>query len=328
MDQAAALAGILGLRVRPDFSGSHRVDHSNRGQTHDGWAALHHSGGTHLWCDDCRADAASDSQRWIGVYASANGNRYWEIGRVALTGTGVRIPRGLFEDATGRVWFSCDGEAGKGTYTTTVMELRGLFREERSDNIAPAYFVDFANGSDAADGQTATTAWKTVRNVFGSNVVTPGARIVVSAGTSTENGVSVIDYLANASPARDASRRIQISGQGRSKTEVVISGAAEGWKDGTSAKTWAIEVTDMTVRSADATKSVIWDNATATSGVPSWIFRDAQIGDTVVGASRTLYLRSAAVTVIRSIVANIPNNTKYTMFIDGTATATLHASSL
>jgi len=48
----------------------------------------------------------------------------------------------------------------------------------------------------------------------------------------------------------------------------------------------------------------------------------------VVGASRTLYLRSAAVTVFRSIVANIPNNTKYTMYIDGTATATLHASSI
>ncbi len=313
-------------RVRPDFSGSHRVDHSNRGQNHDGWAALHHSGGTHLWCDDCRADAAADTQRWIGIYASANGNRYWEIGRVALTGTGVRIPRGFFEDEAGRVWFSCDGEAGKGTYTTTVMELRGLFREEQSDNIAPAYFVDFAAGSDAADGRTAATAWKTVRNVFGSNVVTPGARIVVSAGTSTENGVSVIDYLANASPARDASRRIQISGQGRLATEVVISGATEGWKDGTTSKTWAIEVTDMTVRSADASKSVIWDNATATGGVPSWIFRDAQIGDIAVGASRTLYLRSAAATVIRSVVANISNSTKYTMYIDGTATATLHAS--
>lgn len=313
-------------RVRPDFSGSHRVDHSNRGQNHDGWAALHHSGGTHLWCDDCRADAASDSQRWIGIYASANGNRYWEIGRVALTGTGVRIPRGLFEDATGRVWFSCDGEAGKGTYTTTVMELRGLFREEQSDNLAPVYFVDFATGSNAADGQTAASAWKTVRNVFGSNVVTPGARIVVSAGTSTENGVSVIDYLANASPARDASRRIQISGQGRSKTEVVISGATEGWKDGTSAKTWAIEVTDMTVRSADATKSVIWDNATATGGVPSWIFRDAQIGDMVVGASRAVYLRTAAAKAIRSTIANITNSTKYTLYIDGTATIDMQSS--
>jgi hypothetical protein len=319
-----AIGGIW--RVRPDFTGSHRVDHSNLGQNHDGWAALHHSGGTHLWCDDCRADAANDTQRWIGIYASANGNRYWEIGRVALTGTGVKIPRGFFEDEAGRVWFSCDGEAGKGTYATTVMELRGLFREEQSDNIAPAYFVDFAAGSDAADGQTAATAWKTVRNVFGSNVVTPGARIVVSAGSSTENGVSTIDYLANASTARDASRRIQISGQGRLATEVVISGATEGWKDGTTSKTWAIEVTDMTVRSADAAKSVIWDNATATGGVPSWIFRDAQIGDIAVGASRTLYLRSAAATVIRSVVANISNSTKYTMYLDGTATATLHAS--
>ncbi len=109
-------------------------------------------------------------------------------------------------------------------------------------------------------------------------------------------------------------------------TEVVISGATEGWKDGTTSKTWAIEVTDMTVRSADASKSVIWDNATATGGVPSWIFRDAQIGDIAVGASRTLYLRSAAATVIRSVVANISNSTKYTMYIDGTATATLHAS--
>lgn len=313
-------------RVRPDFSGSHRVDHSNLGQNHDGWAALHHSGGTHLWCDDCRADAANDTQRWIGIYASANGNRYWEIGRVALTGTDVKIPRGFFEDEAGRVWFSCDGEAGKGTYATTVMELRGLFREEQSDNIAPAYFVDFAAGSDAADGKTAATAWKTVRNVFGSNVVTPGARIVVSAGSSTENGVSTIDYLANASPARDASRRIQISGQGRLATEVVISGATEGWKDGTTSKTWAIEVTDMTVRSADAAKSVIWDNATATGGVPTWLFRDAQIGDMVVGASRAVYLRTAAAKAIRSTIANITSSTKYTMYIDGTATIDLQSS--
>jgi len=206
------------------------------------------------------------------------------------------------------------------------MELRGLFREEQSDNIAPAYFVDLANGSDAANGQTAATAWKSVRTLFGSNVVTAGSRVVVSAGSSTENGVNAIDYLSNASPARDATRKIQITGQGRSATEVVISGAIEGWKDANTAKTWSVEIGEMTVRQSDATKSVIWDNATATGGVPSWIFRDAQIGDMVVGSSRAVYLRTAAAKVIRSVIANIANSTKYTMYVDGTATVELMSS--
>ena len=312
-------------RCKPDFSQSHRVDHTNRGQNHDGWAALRTSGGTHIWCDDCRADAVTSTQRFIGLYASANGNRYFEIGRIALAGTGVKIPRGFFE-AGGNVWFSCDGEAGKGAYNTTVFKLSGKFREERPDNLAPAYFVDFANGSDAANGYGQATAWKTARNLFGSNRVTHGARIVLSDGTSTENGVSTIDYAANATPAVDTTRPIQISGQGRDSTVVVLSGAVEGWKDASAAKTWAVELCAMTLRQSDPTKAVLWDNASPTGGTPEWVIRDAQIGNQTVGASRALYLRGSAARVIRSTIANISDSTKYNLYIDGAATVDLQAS--
>ena len=314
-------------RCRADFSQSHRVDHSNRGQNHDGWSALLTSDGTHIWCDDCRADAVTTTQRYIGLYASSNGNRYFEIGRVALAGTDVKIPRGFFE-AGGNVWFSCDGEAGKGAYNTTVFELRGKFREERPDCLAPAYFVDFATGSDAANGYGRSTAWKTARNLFGSNRVTHGARIVLSAGTSTENGVSVIDYAANATPAADTSRPIQISGQGIDATTVVLSGAIEGWKDATPAKTWAVELCAMTLRQSDSTKAVLWDNANPTGGTPEWVVREARIGDTTTGASRALYLRGAAARVVRSQVCNISDTAKYALYVDGAATLTITASQI
>ena len=314
-------------RCRPDFSMSHRVDHANRGQNHDGWAALLASDGTHLWCDDCRADATLPSQRYIGIYGSANGNQYFEIGRIALTGTGVKIPRGFFE-AGGAIWFSCDGEAGKGAYSTTVMRLSGRFREERPDNLAPAYFVNFAGGSDAADGYGQASAWKTARNLFGSNRVTHGARIVLSAGTSTENGVSTIDYAANASAATDTSRHIQISGAGMDATAVVLSGATEGWRDASAAKTWAVELCAMTLRQSDATKAVLWDNANPTGGTPEWVVREARIGDTSVGSSRALYLRGSVVRVVRSQVCNISDSVKYALYTDGSAMLEITASQI
>ena len=314
-------------RCGPDFSMSHRVDHANRGQNHDGWTALLASDGTHLWCDDCRDDATPPSQRYIGIYGSANGNQYFEIGRIALTGTGVKIPRGFFE-AGGAIWFSCDGEAGKGAYSTTVMRLSGRFREERPDNLAPAYFVNFAGGSDAADGHGQASAWKTARNLFGGNRVTHGARIVLSAGTSTENGVSTIDYAANASAATDTSRHIQISGAGMDATAVVLSGATEGWKDASAAKTWAVELCAMTLRQSDATKAVLWDNANPTGGTPEWVVREARIGDTSVGSSRALYLRGSVVRVVRSQVCNISDSAKYALYTDGSAMLEITASQI
>lgn len=318
-----AIGGIW--RCRPDFSGSHRVDHSNRGQNHDGWAALLASDGTHIWCDDARADAVTPSQRFIGLYASANGNRYWEIGRIALAGSGVQIPRGFFE-AGGNVWFCCDGEAGKGAYNTTVMQLSGKFREERPDCVAPAYFVDFATGNDANDGYGQATAWKTARNLFGSNKVTHGARIVLSAGTSTENGVSVIDYAANATPAVDTGRPVQISGQGRSSTVVVLSGATEGWRDGTATKAFDVEICGMTLRQSDATKFTLADGSTAVAGLQKWTLRDAQIGDAATGSSRTAYIRCATVNAYRSVIANVADGAKFAIHASSTGVVNLFAS--
>ena len=318
-----AIGGIW--RVRPDFTGSHRVDHSNRGQNHDGWAALLASDGTHIWCDDARADAVTGSQRFIGLYASSNGNRYWEIGRIALAGSDVQIPRGFFE-AGGNVWFSCDGEAGKGAYNTTVMQLAGKFREERPDCVAPAYFVDFANGNDAADGYGQATAWKTARNLFGSNRVTHGARIILSAGTSTENGVATIDYAANATPAADTGRPIQITGQGRSSTIVVLSGATEGWRDSTNTKAFDVEIGSMTLRQSDATKFTLADGSTAVAGLQKWTLRDAQVGDTATGSSRTAYIRCATVTAYRSVIANISDGAKFAIHASSTGVVNLFSS--
>lgn len=314
-------------RCRHDFTKSHRVDHTNRGMQHDGWSSLLHSGGTHLWCDDARADTNNNNQRYIGIYGSSNGNRYFEIGRIALTGTGVKIPRGFFEDDAGHVWFSCDGEAGKGAYNTTVFSLSGKFREERPDNIGPCYYVDFVNGNDSNDGYGVATAWKTARNAFGSNRMTHGARLVLSEGTSTENGVSTIDYAANAAAATDTTRHIQVSGQGRDNTTVIISGAIEGWKDSTTSKTWDIELADLTIKQANTTKAIIWDNSTASGGTPNWTFRDATIGDSTTGSSRAVYLRTSTAKSIRSKIINTVS-TKYTLYLDGSAAFTGESSVL
>lgn len=325
-----SIGNIIGgiWRVRPDFTDSHRVDHTNRGQQHDGWAAIYHKKSkSHFWCDNARADTDSDTKRYIGIYGSANGNKYWEIGRIALTGTGVKIPRGFFEDLNGNIWFSCDGEAGKGTYNTTIYEVKGKFREERPDNLGPCYYVDFANGNDGNDGYGVSTAWKTCRNAFGSNRMTHGARLVLSAGASTENGVSTIDYAANASAATDTTRHIQISGQGRDNTIITLSGAIEGWKDSNTAKTWDIELCDLTIKQADTTKTIIWDNSTASGGSPNWTFRDATIGDSTTGSSRAVYLRTSTAKSIRSKIINTIS-TKYTLYIDGSAVFTGESSVL
>ena len=322
-DTVADLTGGI-WRCRPDFSESHRVDHTVRGAQHDGWAALLASDGTHLWCDDCRPDTTLDSQRYMAIYASANGNKYWEIGRIALAGTGVKIPRGFFE-ANGLIWWSCDGEAGKGTNSTTLMRLAGRFIQQQPDNLAPVYFVDFANGSDAANGWGKATSWKTARNALAGNKITPGARVILSSGESVENGVGSMEYAANASPATDASRPVQISGQGRDATIVTLSGATEGWR-GTSAQQWKVRLCNMTLRPADTTKITLWDNSTATSGAPEWYVEDARIGRRDVGTARCFYLRVSKLFVRRSNIDNTIDTTKYTFLIDGTATMELDSS--
>lgn len=325
-DTVSYLTGGI-WRMRPDFSESHRVDHSNVEKNHDGWAALLASDGTHLWCDSCRADTTANGQRYVGIYASKNGNRYWEIGRIALAGTGAQLPRGFFQDDAGLIWYSQSGEAGKGLYATTVMRLQGRFIDERPDCLAPAYFVDFANGLDTNDGRTAATAWKTVRTALLGNVVTHGARVMVSAGASTENGLASIEYAANAVPAVDTDRPVQISGQGRAATAITISGATEGWR-GTSVQPWNVELCDLTIKSDVNTKSVLIDNSTYTGAQPQWTVRDAYIGDAAVGCARAVYSRSCAVRGHRSVLATITDAAKYTFTVEALGVVDLRSCML
>lgn len=310
-------------RFRPDFTEHHRVNHDVLGKHHEGWCSLQADDGTLLWMDDCRADTTNNNQRFIGIYASRDGNRWFDIGHIHLTGSGVKIPRGMFNGA-GKIWISVDGLAGKGTYGTTAFTLSGKFREERPDNLGPCYYVDFDNGNDANDGWSKAGAWKTVRNIVASSGnITYGARVVLSNGTSTENGVATIDYSANAASATDTTRHVQISGQGKNSTTVVISGATEGWRDTSTTKTWQIEFANMALLSADATKSILWDQSTISVTPATWTIRDAIIGDLVTGSARAVYLRSCQFVGIRSEIRQIASTSKYTMYIDGTAVATV-----
>lgn len=300
-------------RMRPDFSESHRVDHSNVDKKHDGWAALLASDGTHLWCDSCRENAVGN-QRYVGIYASKNGNRYWEIGRIALTVSGAQLPRGFFEDPAGLIWYSQSGEAGKGTFATTVMRLQGKFIDQRPDCLAPAYFVDPANGSDTNNGWSVATAWKTVRNALLGQKVTPGARVMVSAGTSVEDALGSIEYASNARAAYDTTRPVQISGQGAGETTVVLP---SGWR-GTSAQMWRIDFCDMTVECANTASSILHDSGTQSAGVPEWTLRDCVIGSRTVGAPRAIYPRVAKVKAYRTRFLNLTDSTKVSVQVAGT----------
>ncbi len=316
-------------RMRPDLSDSHRVDNSVRGKQHNGWSSVLCADGTQLWIDQCRADTTTNEQRHIGIYGSATGDKFFEIGRIALNGTGVAVLMpGFFQDANGLVWFSSTYIAGKGSYETTVCRLQGKFREERPDNVAPAYFVDFTNGSDANSGKTAALAWKSARTALLSNVVTHGARVVLSAGTSTENGVNAIDHSANAVPAADTARAVQISGQGRSSTTIILSGATDGWRNSDPAKTWNVEITDLTIKQGSATGVVLQDQSTVSGSAGQWTLRDATIGDLSVGCAYGLYLRTSKTKAIRSRIENIQNASKYGLYCSATAEFTGEASIL
>lgn len=302
-------------RMRPDYSDSHRIDHAVYRKQHDGWSAVLCADGTHLWCDDCRADSPNDDQQHIAIYGSANGNKYYDIARIALTGIGAVVTlKGFFQDQNGLIWMSCQKVAGKGPYETTISRLSGTFKEEKPDNVAPAFFVNFATGSDANDGKTAATAWKTARKSLGGNVVTHGARVILSAGESIENGVSTIDYAANATPAKDTTKAVQISGQGRGSTTITLSGATEGWRDSNTSKTWKVELSDLTFKQSDATKVCLWDQSTISGDPGNWILRDATVGDSVTGASYVFYARTCKIDLIRSSVVNIQNSAKYCLY--------------
>lgn len=314
-------------RCTPDMEEFHRVDNSLSGTPHDGWSSLVCGDGTLLWCDDCRADATDNEDRYMAIYASANGNRWWDVGHVALTGTGVKIARGFFW-ANDAVWFSCDGVAGKGgTVSTVIMELGDRFCEERPDNLSPAYFVDFAAGNDANTGYSQASAWKTARYPFSGNKLTPGARVVLSAGTSTENGLDTIDYAANADPASDTARHVQMTGAGRDQTTIVLSGAINGWRDLSASKTWNIELGSLTLKQSSATGALLWDTASMVTPA-TWTLRDATIGDLVTGSSHCLYMRSSNVKAVRAILAQIASSTKYCIYSDGAAQVTCEASQL
>ena len=310
-------------RMQPDFSQSHRVDHSTRGKQKEGWFALLTSSGTHLWVDNVRDDAVNADERYVGVYASANGNRYYEIGRMQVISAVKAIPLCLFE-MDGRIWICNTNPAGKGSYDTTVMELRGKFREERADNLAPAYFVDFTNGNDSNNGYGTATAWKTTRQALLGHRVTYGARVITTSGSSTENGLNDIQYDTNTNPAVDSSRHVQVSGQGKDSTTIIISGATEGWR-GAAARIWDVELSDLTIKQSDTTKNLLWDNGTTTAG-SGWTLRDARVGDSIVGCSNALYARSASHTAIRSEITNLGSvNTKYSVKAETGGNITLEA---
>lgn len=311
-------------RMNPDLSKMRRISHLNLGKQHDGWTSILCADGTQLWCDDCRDDTSTNAQRHLSVYAAAPGGRYYDIAKVALTGTGVVVMKGFFEASDGNIWISSAQVAGKGNQETTVLERYGKFREERPDAVAPAYFVNFSTGSDSNSGKTSGAAWKTAAKCLASNNVTYGARVMLSAGSSTENGVATIDYAANSAGATDTALPVQISGQGRDVTIITLSGATAGWRDSSAAKTWNIELSDLTLTQSNNTQSILWDTAPQTTP-GKWTVRDATIGDQVVGGNRNIYVRTATVNGIRSRIKSPKSASQYCVYADGSSTVTLEA---
>lgn len=311
-------------RMDPDLARMRRISHPNLGKQHDGWTSILCLDGTRLWCDDCRADTSTSAQRHMSIYAAAPGGRYYDIAKVALTGSGVVTMKGFFQTPDGNVWISSDNVAGKGAQETTILQQHGKFREERPDAVAPAYFVNFSTGSDSNDGKTSGTAWKTAAKCLASNNVTYGARVMLSSGTSTENGVATIDYAANSAGATDTSLPVQISGQGRDVTIITLSGATAGWRDSSAAKTWNIEISDLTLKQSDNTQSILWDTTPQTTP-GKWTVRDATIGDQIVGANRAIFVRTATVNGIRSRIESPQSASQYCVYADGSSTVTLQS---
>lgn len=312
-------------RVRPDWTDSHRVNHDTNGIQHDGWSNLTTSSGLQLWCSNLRADAVTANQRWVGLWGSMNGNRYAHIGRVAIrAGASPYGTRGLFE-LNGKIWWCVLGEAGKGDrLSTNVYEPRGKFREERPDFLGPVYFTDLTTGSDSNDGHSASAPWKTYRKCYIGNVVTHGARVMISEGTSEEEGVASIEYAANSQPATDTTVGIQISGQGRDKTTILMAASGiNGWK-GTSSQYWDVENEGMTFRPASSARLLHNDNTTQTAGTPRWTFRDCTSGNVTVQSTYTAWVKTSVVRHIRSEI--LQPGSQQTIRAEQTGEITVEAS--
>ena len=308
-------------RVRPDFSGDHRVGHPNIGEGQEGWYGLIATNGVRYWCTNV-ANSATTEEQYCGIYASRNGNRIYEIGRVAVKAP-FSMPYSFFE-LNDKLWFATTQSAGKTSWPieTTIYEQRGTFREERPDNLGPCYFVNFASGNDANSGFGAASAWKTMRNALTGSRVTYGARIMLSAGSSTENGLTDIDYHSHATPSTYAQRPVQISGQGRDLTTVVIGGATDGIK-GDAAKLWSVEFTDMALTTAAVNKKILCDNAADQAG-SGFTLRDAAIGTDAL-QSYSVTATSTRMKLIRTLCRNQPYAPAYAALADGTGVVEMHA---
>ncbi|MDG3063252.1 hypothetical protein ACFQ4M_15950 [Thauera mechernichensis] len=321
-DNASEVTGGI-WRIRPDFRDDHRVDNSVLGSGHDGWSSLLHSSGVHLWCDNARGTAIGPSQRYMDIYASRNGNRYWPIARTALAEelNVSKVVRGFFEDRRGRVWWSVSGEAGKGVVSTTLLTLEGRFIDDRPDCVAPAYFVDPVNGSDSADGWGRATAWKTLRNSIIGNKVTHGARVVLLSNT-TEPALNETTYSANARAAHDTARPVQISGPraARDSARLIVSNSAPGGWRGASNQAWNIEFTHMWLDVDAGAQYILHDQSTATSGRPKWTLRDCIIGNTVDGSIRSIYVRNSDVFAHRTLFLNPISSTRASVQPNSTGT--------
>ena len=322
---AEATGGIW--RVRPDFTGNHRVNHDMRGMERDGWFGLLTSGGTRIWTSNVRVEEVDAAGRYIGVYASQNGNRYWEVGQVQAKPTGKCNPRALFE-LSGLVWLCTTGNVGKATGDTTVFELRGKFREERADNLAPAFFVDFATGVDSTNvGGSQATAFRTLKHALQASRVTYGARIMLSAGTSEDPGFNTIVYDDNATPAGNTARHVQVSGQGARgavKTRINLPGTL-GMR-GANSKLWNVELTDLELVQINGGPSpALHDYSTSVAG-SGWAVRDCVIGDIANSISSLCLFNSTAFTSVRSLFSIAANGTNRALRTESTGTATLSSS--
>ena len=312
-------------RFAPDCTKHHRVNHSVLGKDHEGWSSLKCIDGTMLWCDNAKA-GTTGAKRNLSIYASKTGDRWYDIAKASLTGSAlVAIPRGFFQSDDGLIWYSADAIAGDSGYRTVVMQLKDMFREKIQDNIAPVYFVDPVNGSDAADGRTKNSPWKTVSSALAGDKITHGARIVVSEGAGVESSLTTLQYAANAVPATDTTASVQITGEGKSETILSFSSGSGWYNTLAAAPAISIMLEDLTLRPATG-QSLLWCGSAVVNS-QNWVLRNAEIGGLTNTGAYVLYTLSAAckITAIRSDILTRSDAASYTFRADNGGTINIQS---
>ncbi len=197
-----------------------------------GWLGCTADNGEFVWLGGVTNPRAG------GKYAPiVLGNKAWTdfktVGALRCDNSAVEVvPYNMFF-YDGRVYVSCSRPSGKTPRATAVFEVslndfKGEFYTRyRPETVHPVYYVDPVNGSDANNGFSPRTAWRTFHYGLLANRMTYGARMQIMSDidvtTTGSNGVPRMD--ANATPG-DPAEPLVVSGGGATKTKITLNNAS------------------------------------------------------------------------------------------------------